>query len=236
MPHYYAHRVFGDLVWASLPRELTERLADQKAGFELGLYGPDPLFFYRPWHRGPVSQEGFAQHRQGPRAVLERYRSHEKTPQALGYAAGWLCHYMLDAACHPTVRAICGGGSVGHAAIELALDRRLMKSHPLPRERRYSDEVFAAAALGCTQATPRQFRQALRGFYRFSYSTAALYRSTGDAALCAKLTARLHRAVPECAAALGRLMDCLEGDKPLNWLPQLDFNGRDCNPPSPVVE
>ena len=236
MPHFYAHRVFGELVWNQLPQHIRDKLTPQKSGFRLGLYGPDPLFFYQSWKRSPVYREGLAQHRQGPQAVLERYRGHTAEPQALGYTMGWLCHYMLDAACHPIIRSACAGKSVGHAAIELALDRRLIKKHPLPKEDAFPPEVFFAAALGCKHTSADQFRQALKGFYRFSYSTAALYRGGGDAALCAKLMVQLHQAVPECVRLAAKLVDCLEHGKALDWLPQTDFNGLRCNPTESVVK
>lgn len=236
MPHFYAHRVFGELVWNALPSDVREKLAGQKSGFHLGLYGPDPLFFYQSWKRGAVHREGLAQHRQRPQLVLERWRGHGQEAQVLGYAMGWLCHYMLDAACHPMIRAESSKKTVGHAAIELALDRRLMKKHPLPREEHYAPEVFQAAALGCEHTTAEQFSQALRGFYRFSYSTAALYHFKGDAALCAKLTARMHQAVPECVRLCVKLVGCLEQDKPLGWLPAADFNGRSCGPHLTVLK
>lgn len=223
MPHFYAHRVFGDLVWKALPEPLRQELQTQNAGFQLGLYGPDPLFFYQSWKRGPVYQEGVEQHRAPPRLVLERWRGHD---HARGYALGWLCHYMLDAACHPLILAECEKKTVGHTAIELALDRRLMKKYPLPKEASFGPEVFDAAALGCEHATAAQFRRALQGFYRFSYTTAALYHRRGDPALGEKLMVRLVRTVPECVELCSRLADCLAGTAPLDWLPETDFNGQ----------
>ena len=226
MPHFYAHRVFGEQVWLALPHTLRQRLARGYPAFRLGLYGPDPLFFHSLRRSDPVIIQGLEQHRLPPERTLEAFRGQEKHPQAVAYAGGWLCHYMLDRACHPLIMAACGGHSLSHAAIELALDRRLKARYPLPREESYPPSAFAAAVIPCPGVTPQQFQGALRGFYRFSKSTATLYHGRGDPALQAKLIARLTGAVPLCAGLVCRLVDCLEGDKSLDWLPRENFYGR----------
>lgn len=226
MPHYYAHRVFGEQVWNALPQTLRLRLGPAYPTFRLGLYGPDPLFFHSPRQTDPVVMEGHAQHRLPPAEVLEAFRGHGKDLNALAYAAGWLCHYMLDTACHPIVLSASGSNSLRHAAVELALDRRLMEKYPLPKEGKFPAAAFDAAAIPCQQATAEQFQAALKGFYRFSYTTANLYKSNGNGALQAKLIAKLRHTAPICAGMVTRLIDCLEGDKPLDWLPAQDFYGR----------
>lgn len=223
MPHYYAHRVFGARVWLALPHPLRQRLARGEAAFQLGLYGPDPLFFHSLRRSDPVMALGIAQHRSPPADTLEAFRGGDI--QAVAYAGGWLCHYMLDRACHPLVTAACGDRPVGHAAIELALDRRLKERYPLPPALAVTSGALAAAVIPCPGMTSRQFRQALRGFWRFSNTTAGLYHGRGDPALQAKLIRRLLGAVDSCAGLVCRLTDCLEGDKSLDWLPRENFHG-----------
>ena len=133
---------------------------------------------------------------------------------------------MLDVNCHPLVLSAAGKSSVRHAAVELALDKRLKEKYPLPQQGKFPKTAFEAAAVFCTVTTPAQFSHALKGFYRFSYSTAALYHGSGDGALQAKLIARLRQSAPICAGMVTRLIDCLEGNKPLDWLPQRDFYGK----------
>ena len=88
MPHYYAHRVFGEQVWNALPQTLRLRLGPSYAAFELGLYGPDPLFFHSPRQNDPVVVEGHGQHHRSPAEVLEKGKAHPKDPNVLAYAAG----------------------------------------------------------------------------------------------------------------------------------------------------
>ena len=227
MPHFYAHRVFGMLVWQALPEETKRKLQAQQEGFQLGLYGPDPLFFVRSGR-----EEGIRQHSLPPGQVLARWSAYAHQPQVLGYAAGWLCHYMLDAACHPIIRALGKETAVSHAKVELAFDRRLMQRFSLPKEAPFSPETLQAAALGCGRVTPKEFRRGLGGFYRFSYTTARLYPGHGDRTATAKLTARLHRSAEPCAEACARLVDCLESGKGLDWLPRVNFYGQEVIFPS----
>ena len=226
MPHDYAHRVFGAQVWLTLPHTLRRRLEAGYPAFRLGLYGPDPLFFHSLRRSDPVLMQGLEQHRLPPERTLEAFRGQGQTPHAMAYAGGWLCHYMLDRACHPLIMASCGGHALRHAAIELALDRRLKVRYPLPRERNFPAPALSAAVIPCPGMTPQQFHRALRGFDRFSKSTATLYHGKGDPALQAKLIARLTDAIPICAGLVCRLVDCLESGKPLDWLPRENFYGR----------
>ena len=111
----------------------------------------------------------------------------------------------------------------------------VLLTRPLGGSNRYGDNfapslvggiaAFAAAVIPCHHTTDKQFRSALRDFYRFSHTTAALYRGTGNSALQAKLIATLRRTAPICAGMVCRLVDCLEGNKPLDWLPKENFYG-----------
>lgn len=124
MPAYYAHLTFGTRVFAALPADLRDRIAPQWDAYLCGQYGPDPLFFLgaktraiaRRIHHGPAKL---------PIANLSGAVG-KRIPQADGYAAGFLCHFMLDSVCHPYVLAQVSRGRLNHAAIETEFDRFLM--------------------------------------------------------------------------------------------------------------
>ncbi len=63
MPDFYAHQVFGAQVFSALPEPVRRRLEPQRPGWQCGLYGLDPLFFYRLPKSSPVSREGHELHR-----------------------------------------------------------------------------------------------------------------------------------------------------------------------------
>ena len=127
MPNYYAHLEFGRHVLEALPLPLRRSIAREKDAFLLGLFGPDPLFFC-PVPPGRPRRLGMEMHRQALRPVAERLRQaiQENQPQARGYAAGFLCHFVLDSACHGAVDAWSAQGPHTHAAIEAEMDRALM--------------------------------------------------------------------------------------------------------------
>ena len=177
MPNYYAHYCFGKEVLARLPEPLRRRLEAEREAYDVGQYGPDPLFFYR-WMRlnNPVRQEGLELHRQSALPLVERMAASvaRGTPMAAGYAAGMVCHLALDSACHGYVRAEAEGGVLTHTAMEAGFDRMLMRRDGLdpfrdtPLPHGGGERLDRAAAELYERATARQFRAGLESFYRFS--------------------------------------------------------------------
>lgn len=174
MPNYYAHLEFGRRVLDTLPLPLRKSVEAEKDAFFIGLYGPDPLFF-SPRRR--VRQQGLDLHRQAVRPVAARLRQamEEHLPMAHGYAAGFLCHFALDSACHPYVDAMVGRGEATHGQIEAELDRLLMlrvgldpmEDTPMPpiAVTPELEPILRAAYPGLS---PRQFQQGYDLFGRIS--------------------------------------------------------------------
>ena len=46
MPSTYAHRRFGADVLVQLPRELREKITPYRPLYDMGLHGPDLMFYY----------------------------------------------------------------------------------------------------------------------------------------------------------------------------------------------
>ena len=55
MPSTYAHRRFGADVLERLPAELQEKIAPYRELYDIGLHGPDLLFYYHAAKSTPVS-------------------------------------------------------------------------------------------------------------------------------------------------------------------------------------
>lgn len=166
MPNYYAHLVFGREVLALLSPDLGERLTGELSAFQVGAWGPDPLFFSQravglKAHHSPVR----------PLAETLRREVEEGLPFAQSYAAGFLCHYALDHRCHGYIRAEAAQGKLTHGGIETELDRALMtadgfdplRQSPLPRLDLPRDFFDTAAAL-YPDVTGAGFRRAVRRF------------------------------------------------------------------------
>ncbi|MCD8145545.1 MAG: hypothetical protein LUD79_09510 [Oscillospiraceae bacterium] len=176
MPNYYAHLTFGQAVLERLSAPVRQAVDRQRQGFDCGLYGPDPLFFYHNGIPSRAEREAHRLHEGTPQIALERLRSpiQAHMPYALGYALGYLCHYLLDRACHPFVYANCSAQGISHMAMEGEFDRFLMRRDGIdphavtPLKRPDDARVFAAAASAYETVDEKGYRVAMAGFYRVS--------------------------------------------------------------------
>lgn len=97
----------------------------------------------------------------------------EKAPFAGSYAAGFLCHFALDSACHPLVEEQVSHG-LAHSAVESELDRTLMTAQgldplldtPLPSFDLPDTFFSTVTAATCPGVTAEAFREALDSFCR----------------------------------------------------------------------
>lgn len=123
VPNYYAHQLFGRQVLSQLSPELQEELREGQAAFELGCYGPDPLFCGTPLQR----RVGLGMHYRSVRPVAQRLLEavQEGQPYARAYAAGFLTHFALDSCCHRYIEHQMAQG-LCHTAMETELDRALL--------------------------------------------------------------------------------------------------------------
>ena len=73
MPAAYAHLTFGRSVLRVLPEGKARTLIlANPALFEIGLQGPDILFFYHPLNHHPVNRIGHELHEQSALSFLTR--------------------------------------------------------------------------------------------------------------------------------------------------------------------
>lgn len=131
MPSTYAHRRFGAEVLNELPAALRARIAPARQLYDIGLHGPDLLFYYRAVSSNPVNRLGNAMHDQPGRVFFERARTTVKNAKdpdaALAYALGFVCHFALDSTCHPFVEQYVRQSGVSHCEIETEFDNALLR-------------------------------------------------------------------------------------------------------------
>ncbi|MFR9067454.1 MAG: zinc dependent phospholipase C family protein [Faecalibacterium prausnitzii] len=132
MPSTYAHRRFGANVLDHLPAPLREKLEAHRELYDIGLHGPDLLFYYHAaqvqpgelrWATPCTSEPG--------RAFFDRARRvvHGEADRdaALAYALGFVCHFALDSTCHPYVEQFTRESGVTHCEIETEFDNMLLR-------------------------------------------------------------------------------------------------------------
>ena len=130
MPSNYAHHRFGFLALETLDPGMRRSIQRFRRVFDVGLYGPDPFFFYNPFWKNPVSQMGSAFHQKTGREFFTAACAALKAaPSEMGtvYLYGLLGHYCLDALCHPYVWEKDAAKQVRHAELETDFDRYLLR-------------------------------------------------------------------------------------------------------------
>lgn len=125
MPDVAVHAAFGREVLASLPEEIREYLLPDPYTF--ALYGPDPWFMYKPWHRR--EGRGRRMHTGKPglflSSLLRQAGNSGARREMFSYLSGFLCHYALDSIAHPYIIYVTAEERVfprSHMSLEHALD------------------------------------------------------------------------------------------------------------------
>ena len=127
MPAAYAHLSFGRHVLRTLSEGKAKSLILQnQALFEIGLQGPDILFFYHPLSHHPVNRIGHSLHENSAAFFLDRPICQSTDDRGLSYLLGFICHYTLDSECHTLVEYYMEQLKKGHSEIETDLERELM--------------------------------------------------------------------------------------------------------------
>ena len=131
MPSTYAHRRFGTNVLEHLPDELRAQLEQNRELYDIGLHGPDLLFYYHAEKSTPVAALGNAMHDEPGRTFFDRARRvvHEEADReaALAHALGFVCPFALDSPCHPFVEQFTRESGVTHCEIETEFDNMLLR-------------------------------------------------------------------------------------------------------------
>lgn len=146
MPAILTHDFFGRDVYKDVSAALGFMTLAQCDAFLLGNQGPDPLFYLAANPRiSAENQVGELMHHDAPARLFVALRralaalDGKERPIGEAYAAGFLCHYLLDRTAHPfvfaTEFALCDAGvprldrsdgSLVHVEIERDLDEMVL--------------------------------------------------------------------------------------------------------------
>lgn len=126
MPATYTHFRFGQEVRQRLSPKLQRIIAEAGDLYDIGLYGPDILFYYHAAVANPVSLTGFRMHKKNAYGFFKRSLSLTTDANSLAYLFGFICHFVLDGRCHDYIEEYEKSYGVRHLEIEAELDRSLM--------------------------------------------------------------------------------------------------------------
>lgn len=129
MPAAYSHYRLGQKVIEQLHDPLKTIILNNQDLFNLGLHGPDILFYNRPYIHSKVNRLGSAMHQQKANIFFKQSLSiltKTKSEAQFVYLCGFVCHFILDSNCHGYIDAIIAKTGITHFEIETELDRYLM--------------------------------------------------------------------------------------------------------------
>lgn len=135
MPASFTHYAFGKAVLEQLDdSEIKNILLTHRELFDIGLHGPDILFFYKPYKLKGYSRIGHIMHEKPAYPFFnnakKRIEKQENREKSFAYILGFICHFVLDSMCHGYVQQIIEETKISHLEIEAEYDRRwLIKEH-----------------------------------------------------------------------------------------------------------
>ena len=130
MPDFYAHYSQGQKVFAILPQKVLNAVSNKNL-YNLGLQGPDFLYFHRPLKKenNPVLQLADDIHKMSCafflNRVLEKVAVSESTDE-FSYLMGFIGHFGLDSEAHPYVNEKVDELHFDHAEMEIEFDKFLL--------------------------------------------------------------------------------------------------------------
>lgn len=177
MPTTYTHYRFGQEVKANLDEEIWNIISENEALYNIGLHGPDILFYYRPLGFNTINQTGVALHDTMADVFfdygIKKIKKYPNNNGILAYLFGFICHFMLDSECHPYINESIKIIPVSHSAMEAEMDRMLMIKDGLdpikykPTKHIRSDKRWdELIALFYPNISPKQIGETIRSMRR----------------------------------------------------------------------
>ena len=184
MPATYTHYYFGKKVLSKLPKAYQDLINAHRDLYDIGQHGPDLLFYHYPLNNNLIKDIGYKMHDKSGKAFFS-YAStiHQNREADLAYLYGFICHFTLDAYCHPYVESYIKNEGVSHFEIEMQLDRYLLEKegfnvfkYPMGHHLHPSNKNEQVIAPYFKITTPKDIHRAIVqmiGFHR-------LFKSSSD--------------------------------------------------------
>lgn len=174
MPSSYAHYRLGKRIQKAVKEPAKKVIEAYPELFQIGLHGPDILFYYKPLGKNVVNQTGYGMHNWAGKKFFteaaEVLKEHDGKEAYLSYVYGFICHFALDVSCHAYVEEKIQKSGISHAEIEVEFDRELMVRDGLDPIRQKltghivaSDENAEVIQNFYPEISAKQVEKALRG-------------------------------------------------------------------------
>ena len=171
MPSTYAHYVFGKRMLELFPEDVSAVVRADRQLYDIGLHGPDILFYYHVLTNNKVNAVGFGTHARPAKEFFAPAKAavEKGGAPAFAYLVGFLCHFALDVTCHSYIENKIAVSDVRHTEIESEFDRFLLeKDGKEPLSAKLTGHIFPTAENAHVIApffaglTEKQIRKSLR--------------------------------------------------------------------------
>lgn len=131
MPTTYTHYAYGQEIFNKLPEKIKKNIEPYIDYYNIGVHGPDILFYYHSYHKNMVNQYGVKVHHEAAveffNRALKVFQTQKNKKAAFAYLAGFMTHFILDSSCHPYVRRRIKETGISHTEIETDWDFQVMQ-------------------------------------------------------------------------------------------------------------
>lgn len=131
MPTTYTHYAYGQEILKKLPENIQKEIAPYIDYYNIGVHGPDILFYYHSYYKNKVNQYGVKVHHEPAREFFRRafkvFQIQKNKKAAFAYLAGFMTHFILDSSCHPYIRKQIKETGISHTEIETDWDFQVMQ-------------------------------------------------------------------------------------------------------------
>lgn len=103
MPALATHYCFGQLLLPSFSPNMQTLIGKYKNTYDLGLQGPDLLFFHKPFSQNKIRDLGSVIHSKKAKQFFETALRNCDSDEAFVYIIASCLHYSLDRICHPLI-------------------------------------------------------------------------------------------------------------------------------------
>lgn len=130
MASNYAHYKFGHLAAEKSSERVRKIVENNKELFDIGVHGPDILFYYKPYKnpvkKNEISSRGYGLHKRTGREVFSSFLPLATGDAQKAYVLGFLTHFVLDTAVHSYIERQTEKGILTHIEMENEFDRELL--------------------------------------------------------------------------------------------------------------
>lgn len=139
MPGLTAHYIFGQKVLEKYPENIKQIILKNKNLFDIGLLGPDILFYYKPIKRNHVTKCARYLHRLKGKEVfdyaLQSLENVENKEAYISYILGFICHFTFDSNAHGYIQKKIKTDKINHHTIEWEFERYIMNKNNITPKR-----------------------------------------------------------------------------------------------------